>query len=189
MLVMLVWPAIIAGGMTVAGGVMRNRQERQAGGKNRRFQRKQSDRQMRFQERMRNTEWQAGIADMEAAGINPALAYSHGGASAPMGASGSGSKADIDDVVGSSVSSAMQAEQLDKQLKIMTAQEDNIYVDSAYKAMLKGAAEETKKNTKVQTEMLRAQLPGLQNIAKFETGTLGQSSALIRALVRAARGR
>lgn len=46
-----------------------------------------------FNESMANTQWQRGIKDMQAAGLNPMLAYRQGGASAPTGPQPGGSSA------------------------------------------------------------------------------------------------
>lgn len=116
----------ITGGAALLGGWLANRSRSKEAEKNR-----------RFQERMRNTQWQAAVADMEAAGLNPALAYSQGPNAAP-----GGSMASQEDIVGPAVSSAMQAKRLKADLQVINNQAAKVKAEGrvAMAAALKAEA-------------------------------------------------
>lgn len=53
------------------------------------FNSNEAQKQRDFEERLSNTSYQRAVADMQAAGINPLLAYANGGASTPSASSAS----------------------------------------------------------------------------------------------------
>lgn len=100
----------IAGGASLLGSVLQNK-----------AQAKQAQKQMDFQEKMSSTAYQRATADMKMSGINPMLAYAQGGASTPGGA-----QADMSDVLGPAVSSAMHARRMRSELQLMDMQKERV---------------------------------------------------------------
>jgi hypothetical protein len=69
-----------------------------------------------FSERMSNTAYQRSTADMKAAGINPILAFSQGGASSPVGQQATMQAPDVGKIGEAAISTAFEKKRLDAEL-------------------------------------------------------------------------
>ncbi|WNK14828.1 MAG: DNA pilot protein [Microvirus sp.] len=187
------WSDVIGGGLGGAiGGALSyfgqqsaNRANQSMANNANALTRDMQNQNLKFQERMSNTSWQRGTADMRAAGINPLLAFSRGGASTPSGSAGSGTAG-----VGSqnSMSGVVSALSTAKDLAFARANLENLKQDT-FKKQTAAALDQASTATQIMqsmklgadrdftlanTENIKQLLEGLKNNKNWDASTIGK---------------
>lgn len=132
--------------------------------------------QMAFQERMSSTAYQRAVADMRAAGVNPALAYQMGGASTPYGALPVMSN--VNAGIPSAVSSAIEGYQTGKQLDLLKAQVDNAKANNVLIAEQAAKTMEEGKQAAIDTVIKRNTAQAVVDRAVAESSSAASAARL-----------
>lgn len=139
--------------------------EMQGAKKQNEFNAEMQRRNMEYQRHMSNTSYQRRMADLSAAGLNPMLAYSSGGATTPSGGMASG----VNPNEGTS-SAAQKAWLIKKEKEMINYQIDNLKADNqAKKAMA------NKSNAEADLQKMNRKLQKLNLI--FQNYKLGSAKA------------
>lgn len=175
---------LVSGGLSMLGGSSANKAAWDRQMASQEYNSSMTQAQMDFQERMRKTQYQTTVQDLMAAGLNPMLAYSQGGAGNLAGASASSSPAPVHDAISPAVSAYQNARQTaaDLQLKQEQATATTAQAEVSRTQALANIAETAKKEQDTKTgaaveNVNRMQLDAIAAEIAFKNQATRTSSA------------
>lgn len=153
---------LIMGGSALATMIINHQQQRQA----EHAAQNSANAQMAFQANQTSTSYQRGVEDMKKAGLNPALAYTQGGANSAAGASANAPPPVPTDLtkIATSAADSMRLDQAQKGLESQTAL--NAAQGMAATAQARVSDSTALKNA-IETEAMRKELPARSSEAIF----------------------
>lgn len=177
--------------ISAAGGVYAQVKTDQRQEDAQQFNAQQAAAQMNFQERMRNTAYQAGMYDMKQAGLNPILAYQKGPASSPTGAAASTSYTEAKDILTPALHSGFQASRVSAEIDNMKQTNENLRSTNDLTKMQTVQTGSQIANINASTQRTLMELDALRKNAElgkqdesFYKGYIGQGSRYLGNLIR-----
>lgn len=149
----------------------------------REFNASQAKTQMEFQERMSSTAYQRAVKDMSAAGINPMLAFSQGGASSPMGVSATSPVASVDSIspgkgIEKGIGTALEAlrvkrelNETDSRIRLNEAQEIAAHASSEMSQSIADRAGYESEGIRLDNKAKRFKMPAVKAGADLDKDT------------------
>ena len=119
--------SVIGGGLSFLGQSSANSSNQSIAAQTSQMNAAEAQKNRDFQERMRATQYQTAVEDMKAAGLNPMLAYSQGGAGTPSGSVGYAAQASpMQNALGAGVEGAQRSRSTTAGVSQTKAQIENL---------------------------------------------------------------